>query len=164
MKKLYLIALIVLMASMGTWTNAAYLHGYPTAGVTAMMNATMKNALMEEPRVYTQEEVELLARLITAEVGTEDEERAYLCGSVVLNRMKSDKFPNTIREVIYQPGQYECTWNGHIDRPYEDIAYEIAEGLMTDGSEIDERVVFQSEFKQGHGTYKKIGNTYFCYQ
>ena len=124
----------------------------------------MQNALMEEPRQYTQEDVELLARLITAEVGVTDEERAYLCGVVVLNRMKSDKFPNTLREVIYQPGQYQATWNGHINKPYEDIAYEIAEGLLTDGSEEDERIVFQAEFKQGSGTYKKIGNTYFCYE
>jgi len=129
-----------------------------------MMNATMKNALNEEPRQYTQEEVELLARLITAEVGIDDEERSYLCGAVVLNRIKSKDFPDTLRDVIYQPGQYQCTVNGHINRPYEDIAYEIAEGLLTDGAEVDERIVYQAEFRQGSGVYKKIGNTYFCYR
>lgn len=164
MKKLITIAAIIILVAADTQTSASYLHGYPTAGITAMMNATMKNALSEEPRQYTQEEVELLARLITAEVGIDDEERSYLCGAVVLNRIKSKDFPDTLRDVIYQPGQYQCTWNGHIDRDYEDIAYEIAEGLLTDGAEVDERVIYQAEFRQGSGVYKKIGNTYFCYK
>lgn len=164
MKKLITIAAIIILVAADTQTSASYLHGYPTAGITAMMNATMKNALSEEPRQYTQEEVELLARLITAEVGIDDEERSYLCGAVVLNRIKSKDFPDTLRDVIYQPGQYQCTWNGHIDRDYEDIAYEIAEGLLTDGAEgVPSNVLWQAEFKQADGVYKKIGNTYFCY-
>ena len=166
MKKLITIAAIIILVAADTQTSASYLHGYPTAGITAMMNATMKNALSEEPRQYTQEEVELLARLITAEVGIDDEERSYLCGAVVINRLKAEDFPNTLREVIYQddPIQYQCTVNGHINRPYEDIAYEIAEGLLTDGCQIDEQVIYQSEFPQGSGVYKQIGNTYFCYR
>lgn len=171
MKKLITISAIIILVAADTQTSASYLHGYPTAGITAMMNATMKNALSEEPRQYTQEEVELLARLITAEVGyaenyediDEYEEACYLSGSVVLNRMKSERFPNTFMEVITQDGQYECTWNGHINRDYDEIAFEIADGLLTDGSEAPENIYWQAEFKQGDGVYKKIGNTYFCY-
>jgi hypothetical protein len=78
--------------------------------------------------------------------------------------MKSDKFPNTLQEVINQPGQYQSVRNGHINKEYDDIAWEIAEELLVYGTTIDESIVFQAEFQQGSGTYRKIGNTYFCYE
>jgi spore germination cell wall hydrolase CwlJ-like protein len=145
---------------------------YPTAGVTAHIGIVLDHALNDEPPTVEQEDIELLARLITAEQGysanyddeEEYEELAYLTGSVVINRINSEKFPNTLREVIEQPGQYQCYSNGHIDRPFDDIAYEIAEELLVFGTTIDEGIVFQSEFQQGSGVYRQIGNTYFCYE
>ena len=137
------------------------------AGVTAHMNATLRNALREPPLELTltnEEEISLLARLITAETGGTDEYLSYLTGSVVINRMNSDKFPKTLFGVVYQAGQYECTWNGHIYKPYTDLAWEIAEELLTYGTTIDEKVVYQSESTHGSGVYKQIGRTYFCYE
>ena len=52
------------------------------------------------------EEIDLLARLITAEAGGEPYEGQVAVGAVVINRVKSPKFPNSIREVIYQKGQF----------------------------------------------------------
>ncbi len=137
------------------------------AGVTAHMNAVLRNALREAPpeiKLTNEEEIDLLARLITAETGGTDEYLSYLTGSVVINRMKSDKFPNTVFAVIYQKNQYECTWNGHIYKPYTDLAWEIAEELLTYGTTVDESVVYQSEFTQGAGVFRQIGRTYFCYE
>jgi hypothetical protein len=51
-------------------------------------------------------ELDLLARLITAEAGQEPYEGQVAVGAVVLNRIKSGNFPQTIREVIYQDGQF----------------------------------------------------------
>ncbi|MCL6590123.1 MAG: cell wall hydrolase [Firmicutes bacterium] len=48
----------------------------------------------------------LLAKLITAEAGNEPYEGQVAVGAVVLNRIKSAEFPDSIREVIYQPGQF----------------------------------------------------------
>lgn len=121
--------------------------------------------------VTTEDEIECLARLITAEIGYSNnydpldyEEIAYLCGSVVINRIKSDKFPNTLEEVIYQPGQYQCVSNGHINREYDDVAWEIAEELLLYGTTVDPSVVYQSEFTNGSGVFRKVGNQYFCYE
>ena len=118
----------------------------------------------------TEDDIELLARLITAEVGyatnydpLDYEQMCYLTGSVVINRINSSKFPNTLKDVIYQSGQYQCVDNGHISREYDDVAWEVAEELLVYGTTIDESVVFQSEFQQGSGIYLKIGNQYFCY-
>ena len=121
--------------------------------------------------VTDESEIELLARLITAEAGYSSaydpldyEELCYLTGSVVINRIKSEKFPDTLQEVINQRGQYQCVQNGHINREYDDTAWEISEELLLYGTEIDEAVVFQSEFRQGSGIYRQIGNQYFCYE
>lgn len=136
------------------------------AGVTAHMNATLHNALQDMPelKLTNEEEISLLARLITAETGGTDEYLSYLTGSVVINRMNNPSFPSTVFGVIYQEGQYECTWNGHIYRPYTDLAWEIAEELLTYGTTIPENVLFQAEFEQANGVYQKVGNTYFCWK
>ena len=107
-------------------------------------------------------EVDLLARVIYCESNTLEEEAQIYTGSVVLNRVNSDKFPNTLEEVIYQKGQYACTGKLYSITPTE-RQYEIAEDLLKSGSRIPETVVFQSEFRQGSGVWKIIENTFYCY-
>ena len=121
--------------------------------------------------VVDEEELELLAHLIFAEAGSDwctDELQQYV-GSVVLNRVASKYYPDNMYDVIYQKGQYSCTWNGMIDYEYNDRAYECAKFLLENGSMLPENVIFQAEFEQGDGTYKEIELTrgrkmYFCYK
>ena len=116
-----------------------------------------------EDRYY--EELDLLARLIYSEVGSEGEDSMYYAGSVVLNRMKDGDYPSELYDVIYQRGQYEVTWNGGLykEQP-SDIAYEVAADLLEEGSVIPDTVLYQAEFRQGSSTYEKIGNTYYCHK
>jgi N-acetylmuramoyl-L-alanine amidase len=66
---------------------------------------------------YTREEVDLLARLISSEAEGESYLGKVAVGAVVLNRVRSSIFPNTIAGVIYQPGQFEPVDNGRINNP-----------------------------------------------
>ncbi|NLC52669.1 MAG: cell wall hydrolase [Firmicutes bacterium] len=50
----------------------------------------------------------LLAKLIRAEAEGEPYEGQVAVGAVVMNRVKSRQFPNTIYDVIYQPRQFSC--------------------------------------------------------
>ncbi len=84
-------------------------------------------------------------------------------GSVVLNRVSDSRFPNTIDEVIFQPGQYACTWDGNFYKEPSEETVNAALYLLENGSQIDESVVWQAEFVQGNGVYDQIGNMYFCY-
>ena len=59
------------------------------------------------------EESCLLAEIAMAEAGSEDVEGKALVMRVVLNRVGSEDFPDTIEEVIYQPGQFSPISNGH---------------------------------------------------
>ena len=116
----------------------------------------------------TEEDISLLASLIYYEEGEpvtpEDELRCYYCGSVVINRIASSEFPNTVEGVVNQTGQYACINKIRNEGYYGDIDWEIAEELLTYGSTIPYTVVFQAQFKQGSGVFAHIGNQYFCYR
>lgn len=56
--------------------------------------------------LVTDEDAELMARLVYAEARGESLEGKIAVAAVVLNRVRSSKFPNSIYEVIYQPGQF----------------------------------------------------------
>lgn len=61
----------------------------------------------------------LLARLINGEARGEPYQGQVAVGAVVLNRVKSAEFPNTITGVIYQKGQFSCVTDGQFDKPID---------------------------------------------
>ena len=61
------------------------------------------------------DETTLLGALIQAEAGNQCYDGKLAVGAVVLNRVKSGKYPNSIREVIYAPGQFGPASNGTLD-------------------------------------------------
>ena len=61
-------------------------------------------------------EMELLAQLVQAEAGNQPFEGKCLVVDTVLNRVESDEFPDTISEVIFQPGAFSVTWNGAFEK------------------------------------------------
>lgn len=109
------------------------------------------------------EDLELLARVIHCENSNEvdGEEASWNTGSVILNRINASEYPNTLEEVIYQKGQYDCLKNLYKEEP-TDIEWEVAAELLNSGSILPKEVVYAAEFEQGSSTYEKIGNTYYC--
>lgn len=104
-----------------------------------------------------------LAHLICGEAEDCDRDMMLSVGSVVLNRVADSRFPNTIAEVIFQSGQYSCTWDGNFYKEPSELCWEVARELLKDGTAIDKSVVWQAEFPQGVGVYDIIGSMYFCY-
>lgn len=64
---------------------------------------------------FTTEETYLLAKIAMAEAEGEDTEGKALVMLTVLNRTKDDKFPDSIRGVIFQPGQFSPIGNGRFN-------------------------------------------------
>jgi len=60
----------------------------------------------------SRDEIILLARIIHGEARGEDFKGKVAVGSVILNRIKSNRFPNTIRDVILQKGQFSSLMDG----------------------------------------------------
>ena len=122
----------------------------------------------EAEKPYTDEDLYILSHIISAEAGNCSEDMMLSVGSVVLNRVQDDRFPDTIEEVVFQQGQYSPTWNGAYYAEPTEAACEVAKTLLEEGSAIDPSVVWQAEFPQGQGVYDTIdspwGTTmYFCY-
>jgi len=71
-------------------------------------------------------DVALLARLISAEARGEPYKGQVAVGAVVLNRVDSPIFPNTIAGVIYQNGAFTCVTDGQFNQAVSDSAYRAA--------------------------------------
>lgn len=116
-----------------------------------------------EVKKYTDEDLYYLSQCMYAEATGEGAECMLAVGSVVLNRVNSKKYPNTIKEVILQNHQYACVgsrlWNKGADKEAKALAKE----LLENGSQLPGKVLYQAQFTQGKGVYKRIGTEYFCY-
>lgn len=113
-----------------------------------------------------------LSKIITAEAGSSwlSTEWKMMIGEVVLNRVASVEFPNTIYEVIHQKGQYANANTSYFSnlQPFEDCVTAAIRLLNGERLINDESVVFQSGKRQGGGTYLELydsyyGYTYLCY-
>ena len=91
-------------------------------------------------------------------------------GEVVLNRVASPEFPDTLAEVVFQPGQYSAADEGWFEvliplRSCLEAALRLLGGERVIN---DPAVVFQSGGRQGGGVALEMwdsvyGSTYFCY-
>ena len=75
-------------------------------------------------------DVNLLARLISAEARGEPYEGQVAVGAVVLNRVKHPSFPNTVAGVIYQPWAFSCINDGQFNEPVSQSAYRAAKDAL----------------------------------
>ncbi|MDR0839579.1 MAG: spore cortex-lytic enzyme [Oscillospiraceae bacterium] len=71
-------------------------------------------------------DLNLLARLISAEARGEPYKGQVAVGAVVLNRTKHPSFPNSMSGVIYQSGAFTCISDGQFNQPVADSAYQAA--------------------------------------
>lgn len=123
----------------------------------------------ETERPYSDNDLYVLSHIISAEAGNCGKDMMIGVGSVVLNRVDDERFPDTIEEVVFQPGQYAPTWNWAFYNEPTDEAVEVAEMLLEDGSQYPPEVIWQSNDILGT-IYESIdpppgiGSTmYFCY-
>ena len=65
----------------------------------------------EDAVLLDAESLDILCRIVEAEAGTEDEEGRMLVANVVLNRMDSRRFPNTVKGVVFQKNGGTCQFS-----------------------------------------------------
>ena len=79
---------------------------------------------------YTSSDVYLMAKAIYAEGRGESYTGQVAIGAVIMNRVKSPQFPNTISGVIYQKGAFTAVADGQINLEPNDTAYRAARDAM----------------------------------
>ena len=77
-------------------------------------------------------DIQLMARAINGEARGEPYEGQVAVGAVILNRVKSSQFPNTIAGVIYQAGAFTAVSDGQINVPIDEgsTVYKAARDAM----------------------------------
>ena len=77
-------------------------------------------------------DLQLMARAINGEARGEPYQGQVAVGAVILNRVKSSQFPNTIAGVIYQSGAFTAVADGQINVPIEEgsSVYKAAKDAM----------------------------------
>lgn len=98
------------------------------------------------PETISIEEKELLARLVHAEAKGEPYEGKVAVAKVVLNRVESEEFPDSIKNVIYEKRQFEPVENGMINKPADDEAKKaVNEALARNGQGTQSLYFFNPE-------------------
>ena len=119
--------------------------------------------------VIAFDDLYLLSRLICSEAGCDwlSQDFRMCVGEVVMNRVASPEYPDTLREVVYQKGQYSTVSAPGFESlvPTEECV-DVALRLLRGERKMVESVVFQSNTIQGElftmYTDRTLGNTYFC--
>ena len=110
----------------------------------------------------TDYETLLLAKLLWLECRGEPYDGQQAVAEVVLNRLASEYFPNSIYNIIYAEGQFPCADDMHKATPNQ-TQYEAIERALNGPYVLPEEVVFYAKHKQNKNFWGKIGEHYFCY-
>lgn len=123
---------------------------------------------------YSPEELDMLAMVIYQEAGADyySDTTRLMVGTVVMNRIADDRFPDTMHEVLTEESQYGLlhwtgiVWPKRASYPEEahavERAYEIAERILLGERALPADVIFQAEFVQGSEIVAKSDDMYFC--
>ena len=115
---------------------------------------------------HQKESINLLAEAIYWENWHTDKEHlaAYYTGAVVMNRVRSGAWPDTVKGVLYQKGQYSTTKYFYTKEIPPEV-YDMARDIYKNGTpEVPENVIFQSmQPNLGRGHWKTINGEYFAY-
>ena len=99
-----------------------------------------KRSELKDVLMLSEDEIELLARLVKCEAGNEPFETKVLVCVVVFNRMYDNNFKNTLSDVIYSSGQFEPVEKGYIETttPSVDCYFAVQSALTLTYNEINE--------------------------
>lgn len=115
----------------------------------------------EEAQRAMEGDQRLLASIIFCEAGNQPYEGQVAVGAVVLNRVRSGRYPGTIRDVLYQSGQFGPAMTGWLDKVYNSGSYsgtamQAAQDALAGSNPVGNSLSF------GNGSYGiRIGDHYF---
>lgn len=111
----------------------------------------------------TASDIVLFAALIECEAGSRDYEGMLAVASVVVNRMNHRRYPDTLRGVIYQSGQFPPAHDGKVDRVLargvKDSCVQVANDALAGKNNVGDCLSFRSASSGHEGTI--IGDNVF---
>ena len=144
-------------------------HGLKVNGIAD--NATLEVLGVElnsNPITADQAEINLLARMISAEGRGEPYEGQVAIGAVIVNRMSHPSFPDTLAGVLYQDGAFTALVDGQFNEPIADSAYSAARDALNGWDPSGGAIYYHNPDKHNNAfmharpVIKRIGNHLFC--
>lgn len=110
-----------------------------------------------------KEERELLCRTVYCEAGNQSIETQEMVALTILNRLESDKFPDTLHDVIYQKNQYEVTtWIGFENYGWTEQVEQAVENALIENRHPSDMYYFRNGYYHSFGVpYMQSGGLYF---
>ncbi|MCA0988415.1 cell wall hydrolase [Guptibacillus algicola] len=146
-------------------------YGVPAKQLQAMNNKShheiQPGEELELPVVASDYEKDLLARLVEAEAEGESYAGKVAVATVVLNRVQSDEFPDSLHGVIHDGIQFSPVLNGTINQPAGDESKRaVNEALAYQGYDKESLFFYnpdkaQSSYLEGKEVTTIIGNHVF---
>ena len=116
----------------------------------------------------TTANVNLLARIISAEGRGESYTGQVAIGAVILNRIEHPSFPDTLSGVIYQPGAFTAVTDGQFNQPVASSCYDAARDALNGWDPSGGAIYYYNPSKtsnqwiRSRPVIKRIGNHLFC--
>lgn len=116
----------------------------------------------------TNEELLLLSKLVTGEARGESYEGQVAVAAVVISRVKDPRFPNSIKDVIYQKNAFSVVKNGSINLQPTESAYSAAQDALYGKDPTDKAIYFWNpdiatcKWIKTLNPYMRIGNHVFA--
>ncbi|MDY3014105.1 MAG: cell wall hydrolase [Evtepia sp.] len=125
---------------------------------------------------YTDEDIRILTTMVYYESGQTTEQLRQYVAQVALNRVADSRFPDTVKGVITQRGQYSTRYaTVSATQAIPDSYYAVCEAsvkqAMMGNVDMPSNVLYQANFSQGKGVWQSVyfnsgwfaSTSYFCY-
>ena len=115
---------------------------------------------------YSLSDIELAARVVHAEAGNQDLKGKRLVAAVILNRIDSGDFPDTVSDVVFQRNQFSTTTDGALEKAEKTVTgsdYAAVELEIRDRTDPDIMYFTAGGYNPSGERAYKYGDHYFCY-
>ncbi len=143
-------------------------NGLPETGVADEATLKKMGITIGTPPTATNANINLLARIISAEGRGESYVGQVAIGAVILNRIEHPSFPDTLQGVIYQNGAFTAIVDGQFNEPIADSAYYAARDALSGWDPTGGCIYYfnpqktSDSYMHSREVVKVIGDHYFC--
>ena len=137
-------------------------------GKTTLLYLGLGNASSSGGGSYSNADVELLAKVISAEARGESYEGQVAVGAVILNRVAHPSFPDSLSGVVYQKGAFSCVNDSNWYQPVAESSKRAARDALNGWDPSGGAIYYfnasktNDAFMHSRTVIKVIGNHKFC--
>lgn len=138
------------------------------AGPATLLYLGLSDSNSSNSTSYSDADVQLLGKVISAEARGESYEGQVAVGAVILNRVAHSSFPDSISGVVYQSGAFSCVYDSNWYQPISETSKRAAMDALNGWDPTGGAIYYfnpaktNDAFMHSRPVLKVIGNHRFC--